>query len=122
MPDSETAVPASKFAVEHRILGDVTVLTVHSALDMLSTPVLTKAVDAAMDQSPAALIIDLTEVDFLASVGMSALVDAHQKYDDNIPLLVVADGPATGRPMKLLGLDTVLRMYPSLDTALHQIQ
>lgn len=122
MPDSETAVPPNNFVVERRTLGDVTVLAVRSSLDMLTAPILTQAIDAAMEQGPAAIIVDLTEVDFLASNGMSALVDAHKKYDDNIPLLVVADGPATSRPMKLLGLDAVLRLYPSLEKALNQIQ
>ena len=52
------------------------VLSVLDSVDMLSAPQLAEAICDALEKAPAGLIVDLTEVDFLASVGMSVLMAA----------------------------------------------
>ena len=68
------------------------------------------------------MIIDLTNVDFLASLGMSVLIETHERLDGSIPLTVVADGPATSRPMTLIGLADFITMHSPLDTALEGLK
>ena len=65
-------------------------------------------------KAPAGLIVDLTEVNFLASVGMSVLVAAQEAADAlSVRFGIVADGAATSRPIRLLGIDAILALYPT---------
>jgi anti-sigma B factor antagonist len=106
--------------VTTRSVGDVVVVSVSGTLDALTSPNLTESLDTALSKSPPAVIVDLSQVDFLASAGMSALVDAHDKANGS-RFGVVADGPATSRPMTLVGLDAIVSLYPTLDAALKEI-
>ncbi|WP_207841590.1 STAS domain-containing protein [Williamsia soli] len=98
--------------------GDISVLTVWGSIDLLTVPQLTKSVEDAVSAQPAGLIIDLTYTDFLSSVGMSALVQAQETIGTDRRFAVVADGPSTARPIKLVGLDRTLALYATMDSAL----
>jgi anti-anti-sigma factor len=97
------------------------VLTVSGEVDMLSAPQLAEAIRTALAAGPAALIVDLSKVDFLASAGMTVLVTAQAEVVPPTRFAVVANGPATSRPIKLMGLDTILSLYSTLDSALSRI-
>ncbi|WP_081906727.1 MULTISPECIES: STAS domain-containing protein [Actinomycetes] len=97
--------------------GGLVVLTVRGSIDILTVPQLADAVREAISGVPAGLIIDITEVDFLSSAGMAALVTAHENIAPTGKFGVVADGPATERPMRLVGLDKTILMYATVDAA-----
>jgi anti-anti-sigma factor len=101
--------------------GDISVLTVCGSIDLLTVPQLTKSVEDALAAQPAGLIIDLTYTDFLSSVGMSALVQAQDAVGTARRFAVVADGPSTSRPIKLVGLDRALALYATMDAALAEM-
>ncbi|GAA2884177.1 hypothetical protein GCM10010472_47830 [Pseudonocardia halophobica] len=68
------------------------------------------------------MILDLSEVDFLGSAGIGALVDAAKAQRDNVLLRVVVDqNRPVIRPMQLTGLDTVLALYRSREDALRDV-
>jgi anti-anti-sigma factor len=94
------------------------VISVHGDIDMLDAPRLVEVILDAIPEQPTAVIVDLSDVDFLASAGMTALMTAQNQVRATAPFLVVADGPGTSRPMKLMGLDSTLALYPTLDEAL----
>jgi anti-sigma B factor antagonist len=107
------------FEVRKTWSNRLVVLSVCDAVDMLSAPQLSEAICDALGQAPAGLIVDLTNVEFLASVGMSVLVAARQAADAiSVRFGIVADGAATSRPIRLLGIDRILTLYPTLDDAL----
>jgi anti-anti-sigma factor len=116
--DTTPAAAEGSFTVEERWIDRVVVLSVSGALDMLTAPRLTESVRAAAAQAPRAMIIDLAMVDFLASAGMTALIAAHVDLTPTTRFGVVADSPSTSRPMKLIGVDTVVALYRTLDDAL----
>lgn len=93
------------------------VIAVSGALDMLTSPQLDAAISTSLQKSPSALIVDLSDVDFLASSGMGVLVAARDKVNGRIKFGVVANGPATSRPLKLVGLADMIGLYPTLDEA-----
>ncbi len=99
------------------VRDEATVLTVAGEVDLATAPALENAIDATLGGKPAALVIDLSEVSFLASAGMAALVAAHQRAGDT-RIAVVADGPATSRQLKMTNLDQVFALYSTLDEAL----
>jgi anti-sigma B factor antagonist len=115
--DSATVKPSEQVLdVRQARIAGALVLTVRGDVDALTAPGLTEAIhDAPLGQP---VIVDLSEVDFLASAGMTVLVSAHQRFSPDAQFMVVADGPATSRPLKLMGLDSVLALYPTLDEAL----
>ncbi|WP_228001299.1 STAS domain-containing protein [Nocardia australiensis] len=95
-----------------------TVLTVAGEVDLATASALEAAIEGILGGKPAALIIDLTAVSFLASAGMAALVGAHQRAGEATAIAVVADGPATSRQLKMTNLDQVFALHSSLDQAL----
>lgn len=102
--------------VERR--DDVTLLIVGEVVDLATAPALEEAIDGLVAEEPKALIVDLSAVTFLASVGLRLLVSTHEKVSESGQFAVVASGPITSRPIQLTRLDQVFAMYPTLDEAL----
>lgn len=110
------------FTVDETWVDRLVVLAVGGSVDMLSAPWFTEAIESAVAKEPAGVIIDLSKVDFLASAGMSVLIAAHGDVDHSRSFAVVADGPATHRPLTLMGLDDVLPLYRTLGDALSHLR
>ncbi|MBJ8348522.1 STAS domain-containing protein [Antrihabitans sp. YC2-6] len=85
---------------------------------MLSAPQLSESILTALSNSPKAVIVDLAHVEFLASAGMTVLIAANEQIMASARFGVVADGPATGHPMELVGVDKLITIYPTLDAAI----
>jgi anti-anti-sigma factor len=112
------AASSSTCVVTERWVDRTAVVAVSGVVDMLTSPELETAINTALDQKPAGVVIDFTDVEFLASAGMGVLVAAHDKAGSEVSISVVADGPATSRPLKLVGIADIVAMYPNLDEAL----
>jgi anti-anti-sigma factor len=113
--------PGFHFGIQATSIGETLVLEVLGPLDALTAPQLAEAIMASLADQPAALIVDLSKLDFLGSAGMTALVEGHEAAGSAQRFGVVADGPP-GRHMKIVGLDGILSIYPTLDAALADIQ
>ncbi|MCV6965621.1 anti-anti-sigma factor [Mycobacterium intermedium] len=109
-PDSITATVA-----DH---DGVAVLSVGGEIDLVTAPALEEAIGAVVADNPQALVIDLSAVEFLGSVGLKILAATFEKLGDSAEFGVVARGPATRRPIHLTGLDKTFPLYPTLDDAL----
>jgi anti-sigma B factor antagonist len=96
----------------------VAVLAVNGEVDLSTVPALEAAIDEALAQQPKALVVDLSGVDFLASAGLQTLVATHERITGGTGFAVVADGPATSRPIQLTGLDQVLSLYTTVAEAM----
>lgn len=107
--------------IAERQIGAATVLVVTGTVDMITSPKLEAALTAIMAKAPQAVIVDLSTVDFLASTGMGVLVAAHDALPAGTRLAVVADGPATARPLDLIGFAGVLGVVSTLDAALSAV-
>jgi anti-sigma B factor antagonist len=105
---------------EHQVDGAV-VLAVSGEVDMLSAPRLAEAIHASLAGGPAALIVDLSKVEFLASAGMTVLLTAQDQVVPPTQFAVVAHGAATSRPIQLTKLDSVLPLFSTLDSALESV-
>ncbi len=66
------------------------------------------------------MIIDSTEVDFLASAGMAELVRAH-RLTTSMAVRVVATGRVTLRPLELTRLSDELVIVPTISAALDRV-
>jgi anti-sigma B factor antagonist len=124
-PQSEVAaeraaapIEAPNCVVTERWVGRTAVVSASGDIDMLSAPALEESIRGALGKGPAALVVDLSAVEFLASAGMGVLVAVHDDVTPDRGFAVVADGPATSRPLKLVGIADIVRVYPTLDEAL----
>lgn len=109
---------AAACSVEQSRVGTVCVVSVAGTVDMLTAPQLEAAITTAAASTPSAVVVDLTAVDFLASAGMGVLVAAHAELSPAVRFAVVADGPTTSRPLKLVGIAEVVELFITLDEAL----
>lgn len=109
--------PAGGCVINEAWHGRTVVISVAGALDMLTAPQLEASLTASLARNPVAIIVDLTDVDFLASAGMGALVTARDLAGDDVRFAVVASGPATSRPLTLVGLAELIGLRPSLAEA-----
>ncbi len=102
--------------------GNAVVLSAEGIVDMAAAPTLTDQIRTILRQRPEVLVVDFTGVTFLATAGMSVLMEAERKCGElAIPFRVVAQGPVTVKPMQLLGIDDLLAIYPTVPTALDGI-
>lgn len=116
-PTANNVATAAGCVINETWIGRTAVIAVSGVLDMLTSPQLEASIGACMDRKPTAIIIDLGDVDFLASAGMGVLVAARDRASDTTGFAVVADGPATSRPLTLVGLADVIGMHPTLEQA-----
>ncbi len=117
---SSQAAAASGDIQQSRV-GDVSVVSVAGTVDMITAPKLEAAIRSAAESAPA-VVVDFTAVEFLASAGMGVLVSTHGDLAPAVKLVVVADGPATSRPLKLVGIADVVELHATLDEALAALQ
>jgi anti-anti-sigma factor len=104
--------------IVRQVVGVAVVLSITGDIDMSTVPQLQQQVDAVLRDSPAALIIDLTNVDFMASVGFGVLVGTGQD-SGHVAYALVASGP-TRRMLDLLAIDTVIDVCLTVEEALRR--
>ena len=94
------------------------VLAVTGALDLSLASTLRRTVERASRLRPAVLVVDLTAVTFLASVGMAELVRAHRQAGEGVTVRIVATGRLVLRPLQVTRLTDELALHDTLADAL----
>jgi anti-sigma B factor antagonist len=105
-----------------RPAADRAVLSVRGEVDSLTTPQLEPALATLLDGSEQLLVIDLSEVTFLASSGLAALIRTAQRVEERgRRLRLVVANRAVRRPLEVTGSDQLFDLFgdlpSSLDTA-----
>ncbi|WP_177328954.1 anti-sigma factor antagonist [Amycolatopsis australiensis] len=117
----DTERPASGLETTRQTIDGTVVVKAVGEVDPESVHVLRIAVGTGLTEAAGGpCILDLTQVTFLDSVGLTALVDATKRAEQRGgPLRIVVDAnrPVI-RPIEITGLDDVLRLYHTLDEAL----
>lgn len=118
--NGDNALPSDRFFELDAIPMDgFVVLAARGEIDLTTAPALADAIASHLADAPYGLIVDLSDVDFLASAGMTALLEGHQiAHRSEKRLSVVANGRGTSRPMKMMGLDQELSLHTTLQDAL----
>jgi anti-anti-sigma factor len=111
------ATPTVGCVINEEWIGRTVVVSASGVVDMLTSPQLEASITTSLTKNPSAIIIDLSNVEFLASAGMGVLVAARDQTASDIGFGVVASGPATSRPLKLVGLADIVGLYATLDEA-----
>jgi anti-sigma B factor antagonist len=72
----------SHFRVAVRGTNAATVIAVSGELDLASSPALEEELDRIAGSDAAVMIVDLRELEFMDSTGLSVLVRAHQRAEE----------------------------------------
>jgi anti-sigma B factor antagonist len=105
---------ANKLKIEEEVTDKIRVVALHGALDMESAESLQGRLAGGAADPSRALVVDLTDCDFIDSVGLSALLQGAkplQNGESNVAF--VAPG---GLVRRLLELTAVDRTIPVFDT------
>ncbi|BBX46937.1 STAS domain-containing protein [Mycobacterium cookii] len=93
-------------------------VSIGGEVDLSTAPAFEAAITTALEEQPPVLVIDLSDVTFMASVGLRILVATQDENRDAVRVAIVANSSATARPIQMTGLDEIISLYPTLDEAL----
>ena len=99
--------------------GSAQVFALRGTMDIATSPTVRAALLEAADRGHHDIIVDLTQLEFLDSTGLGALIGAHKRAKEHGGRirLVVQDGQIL-RLLRITGLLGVFAVYHSLDDAL----
>ena len=110
--------PPPAFGVVDAELHGAPGVAVHGEIDVSAVPALVEALDAAIRDSAGAFVIDLCDVEFLDSSGVSALMRARALLGrEERALAVVCPPGAVRRLFELAGISDLFVLYGSRDEA-----
>jgi len=95
----------NQLRVEVQSYGEATVLAVSGELDLASSPMLESGLERVSSTGSGPVIVDLRQLDFMDSTGLSVLVKAHQRaQDDGRRFGLVSGPPQIQRLLSLTGI------------------
>ena len=95
------------------------VLPLKGEIDLHVSPVVTASLNAMIEKKPDRMVIDLSEVTYIDSAGLAALIQAMQKVDAYGGKFLLAGLQETVRSIfEISRLDQVFQIFPDTDTAL----
>jgi anti-sigma B factor antagonist len=93
------------------------VLSLAGELDLADAPALREALRRAVERAPKRLVVDLTEVTFVDSTVLGALVEARSKLGGDA-FALAAPGLGVRRALEISGLDRHFALYERVESAL----
>ncbi|MEA2213081.1 MAG: anti-sigma factor antagonist [Solirubrobacteraceae bacterium] len=101
----------SDFRVEVRTEGRAAVVVVRGELDLATSPELEDQLRRIWDTGSEQLVIDLRELEFMDSTGLSVIVKAHQRLtDEGRRLTLVRGSQQVQRLLDLTGVSERLQL------------
>jgi anti-sigma B factor antagonist/stage II sporulation protein AA (anti-sigma F factor antagonist) len=111
----------SNFDVDIRNGTKAVVIGVRGELDLASSPALEQELERGAAATAEVVIVDLRNLEFMDSTGLSVLVRAHQRATDNGQRFGVVRGPQqVQRLLSLTGVADRLNLADSPDELLPQ--
>jgi anti-sigma B factor antagonist len=113
-----TERPPRAFEVVDAGLGGAPGVTVRGEVDLAALTTFEQALDDAIRESTGAFVIDLTDVDFLDSSGLAAILRARALLgrEDRAVAIVCPPGPVR-RLFEVAGIADLLFLYSSREHA-----
>lgn len=105
--------------------GSALVYEVSGEVDTLTAPELDQALGGIYGSAEPVshVVLDLTDVPFLSSAGLSVLVEHHGRCArEGIPLAVVATHRATLRAIQITALDRIIPLHGTVADALAAVE
>ena len=104
--------------VEEEHDGAVVVRVRGKRLDASQAPAFKERITKSIDGKPRKIVLDLTLVEFIDSIGLGVLVACFKRAGGRGKLVIVGAQGAVARLFKLTRMDRVFPLYSSVDKAL----
>jgi anti-sigma B factor antagonist len=93
-------------------------LTVRGEIDTLTAPAFTAATEELLSGPGDVLVMDLSDVRFLASSGLAVLISAaHRAEERGLRLRLVVTSRAVRRPLEITGTAELFELHPDAESA-----
>ncbi|VVB72922.1 STAS domain protein [uncultured archaeon] len=103
-------------------LGDIFVIEISGRMDTLNSKDLDAKLNNAIGRNMSKIIIDLTAVDYISSVGLRVLLASLKKQKANKRSLELANlQPFVRGVFKVTGLDKIFTIYSTQEEAIEGI-
>jgi anti-sigma B factor antagonist len=87
-------------------------------LDIATTPALRERLEKALDEGHTRIVVDLSEVSFIDSVGLASIVNARHRMEPDGRMAIVADPSSYATLIiEVSGVDALLPVLPTRDQA-----
>ncbi|GGM75954.1 anti-sigma factor antagonist [Thermopolyspora flexuosa] len=107
-----------KLKLARRALGDAAVVAVEGELDLFTAPHLREEVRDAIKKDGPTLVLDLSELSFMDSSGLSVLIEAWRLATSEGGCVSLANPqPPVARILRTTGLDRRIKVYPDVASA-----
>ena len=90
-------------------------------LDAYSEKQFTTYINDVLDSNQLSVVIDLTNIDFIDSCGLGAMVQAAKKCSQSKRAFNVVGNPRVIQTIKLVRLEQFLHLAPDLKTAISKL-
>ena len=90
-------------------------------MDAFSEPTFRKVMEKFVEEGPKNFILDLSQIDFIDSSGLGALVQIAKKVQTADGTLQVVTNPRVTQTVKLVRLEKFLSLQETVDVALANI-
>ncbi|MEG3835513.1 MULTISPECIES: STAS domain-containing protein [unclassified Microcoleus] len=91
-------------------------------LDAFSEATFRKVISKCIDEGPKHVILDLSQIDFVDSSGLGALVQLVKKAQTLEGTLQIVSNPRVTQTVKLVRLEKFLSLQPSVDEAVKNVK
>ncbi|MEU4579412.1 MULTISPECIES: STAS domain-containing protein [Nonomuraea] len=107
-----------KLRLARHALGDAVVVAVAGELDLFTAPFLRDEVRDAIKQDSARLVLDLQQLSFMDSSGLSVLIEAWRlATGEGGGVSLAAPQAPVARILRTTGLDRRIKVYSDVDSA-----
>lgn len=108
----------SEFDVRQRVEEGHCLLEICGEVDLATAPTLRDRLRDVIDESPAAVVIDLDQVPFLDSTGLGVLIAAYKRaLAVAVPLALARPQRIVANALTLVRIDTVIPVFETVEEA-----
>jgi anti-anti-sigma factor len=91
-------------------------------LDAFSEPTFRKVLGNKIDEGPKHIILDLSQIDFVDSSGLGALVQLAKQAQNATGTLQIVTNARVTQTVKLVRLEKFLSLQPTVEAALENVK
>lgn len=120
--------PAPFEVQSEELEGGIRAFTVRGELDMNTAPELERALDEALDNENASIMLDLSACEFIDSTGIALIVRAWQRLDRNGGgegkghLVLCCINHQVRRLLKITGVESSISLHEQREAALAELR
>ena len=108
-------------SMETRSEAAATIVTLFGRLEGSRSSQFNDYIDRVFEEEPKRVVVDLSQVDYMASTGLALLVSAYKRAGNRNIALVFAGPPrAVSETLSITRLDTFLPIYKNLEDAVSE--